>query len=70
MTQNYLYMHLPICHLCCYHDLTQGREGVTQGMSLKGRQTGNTSGCCQNVFLCLVCMSTVTANLIQGYIQV
>lgn len=26
-------------------------EGVTQGMSLKGSQTGNTSGCCQDVFV-------------------
>lgn len=27
-----------------------GRE-VTQGMSLKGSQTGNTRGCCQDVFV-------------------
>lgn len=31
----------------------EGREGVTQGMSLKGSQTGNTSvcACCQDVFV-------------------
>lgn len=36
-----------LLHSSSHHDLTQ-EEGVTQRMSLKGSQTGNTSGCCQN----------------------
>lgn len=57
----YVYMTVKICIVTSssssFHQASSNtetaREGVTQGMSLKGSQTGNTGRCCQDVSVCM-----------------